>query len=238
MKAGAKRKVAVFDIDGTIFRSSLLIELVESLIAAGIFPEKVRRDYVRAHRAWLDRQDSYEKYIWAVVVAFEKNIKGVGEADFLRVVRQVARLEEQRVYRFTRDLVRDLKKRDYFLLAISHSPKYIVDDFARQWGFDKVYGRLLELDRRKKFTGAGFFTELISDKAKILARAVAKENLTLRGSVGVGDTESDINFLARVARPICFNPNQALYREARKRGWPVVVERKDVIYKIQRKDTE
>jgi len=27
-----KRRVAVFDIDGTLFRSSLLIELVEALI--------------------------------------------------------------------------------------------------------------------------------------------------------------------------------------------------------------
>jgi len=30
-----KRKVAIFDIDGTIFRSSLLVELLEALIAEG-----------------------------------------------------------------------------------------------------------------------------------------------------------------------------------------------------------
>jgi len=33
------RKIAVFDIDGTIFRSSLLIECVEAMISAGLFPE-------------------------------------------------------------------------------------------------------------------------------------------------------------------------------------------------------
>lgn len=32
-----KRKVAVFDIDGTIFRSSLLIELVEVMVQHGLF---------------------------------------------------------------------------------------------------------------------------------------------------------------------------------------------------------
>jgi phosphoserine phosphatase len=59
---------------------------------------------------------------------------------------------------------------------------------------------------------------------------MAKENLILRGSVGVGDTESDIAFLKFVSRPICFNPNKKLYDHARRAGWEVVVERKDVIY--------
>jgi len=36
--------------------------------------------------------------------------------------------------------------------------------------------------------------------AKVLLRAVEKEGLTLAGSVGVGDTESDIAFLKMVAK--------------------------------------
>ena len=74
--------------------------------------------------------------------------------------------------------------------------------------------------------------DLVSDKAKILQRAVEKEGLTLKGSIGVGDTESDIKFLKLVQRPICFNPNKKLYNHAKSVGWEIVVERKDVIYKI------
>jgi len=73
---------------------------------------------------------------------------------------------------------------------------------------------------------------LISDKAKVLERAVQKEGLTLEGSIGVGDTEGDITMLSKVEQPICFNPNQLLYNEAKKQGWKIVVERKDVIYEI------
>jgi phosphoserine phosphatase len=54
--------------------------------------------------------------------------------------------------------------------------------------------------------------------------------------VGVGDTESDIPFLKLVDRPICFNPNRKLYAAAKRHGWKVVVERKDVIYKIENSD--
>jgi HAD superfamily hydrolase (TIGR01490 family) len=227
------KKVAVFDIDGTVFRSSLLIELVEELIADGIFPESTRKVYNRAHKRWLDREDSYEKYINAVVKAFDSHIKGVVESDLLAAAKRVVEFHKHRVYRYTRDLIRHLKKEDYFLLAISHSPKYIVHDFAKGLGFDKVYGRLLELDRNKKFTGQAFEVELISDKSKIFKRAVEKENLILKGSIGVGDTESDVAFLEMVERPICFNPNRPLYTVARKRDWLIVVERKDVIYTIK-----
>jgi phosphoserine phosphatase len=76
------------------------------------------------------------------------------------------------------------------------------------------------------------YLELISDKAEILKRAVEKEKLTLKGSVGVGDTESDVAFLKMVERPICFNPNQKLYQYAKRAGWEIVVERKDVVYHL------
>ena len=71
------RKFATFDVDGTIFRSSLLIELVEELVEAGLFPIEARTDYRSPFHRWLDREDSYEKYIEAVVSVFTKNIKGV-----------------------------------------------------------------------------------------------------------------------------------------------------------------
>lgn len=226
-----KKRVAIFDIDGTIFRSSLLIELVDALIEERIFPANARRVYARAYANWLDRRDSYDKYIMGVIAAFDRHVKGVREKDFLRVARSVVAFHKNRVYRYTRDLVRDLKRRGYFLLAISHSPKYIVHEFARQIGFTKVYGRMLTVGGNGKFTGGILHADVIGDKEKILMRAIEKENLTLAGSIGVGDTESDIAFLKRVHRPICFNPNSILYREAKKRGWEIVVERKDVIYR-------
>src|SRR5690349_8535933 len=126
-----KRKVAVFDIDGTIFRSSLLIELVEGLIAEKVFKAKVRREYAGAFRNWLDRKDTYEKYIDATVRAFKGNLQGVREKDLVKVIDKVVAREQNRVYRFTRDLAKDLKRRGYFLLAISQSPKYVVHRFAK-----------------------------------------------------------------------------------------------------------
>jgi len=232
-RRSSKKKVAVFDIDGTIFRSSLLIELTEALIQEGVFPKKVRNAYSREYKRWLERKGSYEAYIDAVVVVFWQTIKGVKRSVFLKVAREVVALHHDRVYRYTRDLVKDLRRKNYYIVAISNSPWEIVEAFCKKLGFSKVYGRVYEADAKGKFTGTIQHLELISDKAKILRRVVEKEGLTLRGSVGVGDTESDVAFLRLVDRPICFNPNRKLLAYATRNGWKVVVERKDVIHSVR-----
>src|SRR5262245_10122897 len=73
----AQQRVAIFDVDGTIFRSSLLIAIVERLILVGAFPEKVRDEYEKQKQKWIDREGDYDEYIMAVVKAFLKHIKGM-----------------------------------------------------------------------------------------------------------------------------------------------------------------
>lgn len=226
------KKVAVFDVDGTIFRSSMVIELVEGLIAEGIFSKNVAKEYEQEYREWFEREGGYEEYINAVVKTFMKNIKGVHYGTFSDITKSVVEKEQKRVYRYTRDLIQELKKKDYFLLAVSQSPKTALDSFCKNLGFDKVYGRIYEIGPQDLFTGIVADEHLIMNKAGIVKRAVEKEGLTLEGSVGVGDTEGDISFLELVATPICFNPNKRLYTQAKRMGWKVVVERKDVVYEL------
>jgi len=71
------------------------------------------------------------------------------------------------------------------------------------------------------------------NKSNILHRVIEQENLTMEDSVAVGDTASDISVLEMVHNPICFNPNNELYKRAKASKWEVVVERKDVVYTIQ-----
>lgn len=227
-----QKKVAVFDVDGTIFRSSLLIEIVDRLISIGAFPEEVRDEFERQHQKWQDRKGGYDDYIAAVVKSFLKHIKGMKYGVLADAAEEIVDQHRNRVYRYTRDLLKDLKKKKYFLLAVSHSPKTILDKFCPAFGFDKVYGTFYETGPNDSFTGEIIDSHLIFNKAAILKRAVEKENLTLKGSIGVGDTESDIPFLELVDTAVCFNPNSKLYKHARREKWKVVVERKDVIYEL------
>ncbi len=227
-----KRPVAVFDIDGTVFRSSLFLELLKRLVKKGVLPADFKEAYEQERLRWMDRQGDYEVYVAKAVQAFVSNIKGISYEEVADIAGEIIEEKKNRVYRYTRDLVRELKGKGYFLLAISHSPRFIVDGFCHEAGFDKTYGFFYETGPSGNFTGEVADVDVINNKAAILQRAVRKEELTLEGSVGVGDTESDIPMLEMVETPIAFNPNQKLLDHAKKRGWKVVVERKDVIYEL------
>ena len=225
-------RTAIFDIDGTLFRSSLLIELVEDLVREEVFPQEATDAYSKEKTAWLERSGPYEQYIQAVVNAFMRHIKGVRYTEFMDVAQATIAEHRHHTYRYTRDLITTLKQNGYYLLAISQSPKGVLDEFCRSFGFDKVYGRLYELGPEDRFTGNVTDLHLIANKANIVRRAAEKEKLNMHESVGVGDTEDDIPFLEQVQYPICFNPNSTLFRHAKLNNWHIVVERKDVVYHI------
>ncbi|MAZ67574.1 HAD-IB family hydrolase [bacterium] len=227
------KPMAVFDVDGTIFRSSLLIELVETMVEERILPKSVEKLYQDAHKKWLDREGGYAEYIGAMIDAFYGHIKGVHYSDFVDTSKRIVANQGKHTYRYTRDLIKKLKSEGYFLLAVSHSPKTILDQFCPRLGFDKTYGMIYEIGPEDRLTGEVVDRHLILNKAYIVKRAVEKEGLTFNRSIGVGDTEGDISFLELVEKPICFNPNSNLYRHAKINEWKVVVERKDVIYEIQ-----
>lgn len=226
-----ERPIAVFDVDGTIFRSSLFVELMKLMVREGILPKDAEEIYIDAHKRWLDREGGYKEYIDAMIDAFHVHIQGVHYADFAESAKQVVANQGKHTYRYTRDLLKQLRRDGYFLLAVSHSPKVILDQFCPRLGFDKTYGMMFDIGPGDRLTGQ-IGDDLIFNKSAIVKRAVEKEGLTFDGSIGVGDTESDISFLEIVEQPICFNPNSNLYRHAKLNGWKTVVERKDVVYTL------
>lgn len=226
------RPVAAFDIDGTVFRSSLLVELVEELIERELFPATAKKTYLRQEEEWRNRRGGYESYIKKLVHAFGKHVKGLPYGEVADIAGEIIEAKKDRVYRYTRDLIEELKGKGYFMLAISRSPKFIVDGFAYELGFDKSYGIFYETGASNRFTGEIEDEFLIMNKSAVLKRAVEREGLSLIGSWGIGDTESDISMLDMVETPIAFNPNRLLYRHAKQRGWKVIVERKDVVYEL------
>ena len=89
----------------------MLIEITEALIKEKIFPRNARGVYEKEYKKWNDRVDSYEDYIMAVVKTYLKNIKGVKHSDFSKVAKKVISENNNKVYVYTRDLVKELKKK-------------------------------------------------------------------------------------------------------------------------------
>ncbi len=228
-----KNKLAIFDIDGTIFRKNLHFELINELVYGGVFRKEVKAELQNFYGNWLDNEGTYEAYRNKLVSLYEENIKGCKKSDIVSASKNVANFHAKRIYIFAKKMIEKMRK-NHTMLIISGSPSEIVEEYANIFNFDAHYGTVYGLDDGMKYTGKATFEPTI-DKGLVVKQFVAEHELTLNDSFGIGDTESDAKFLELVDNPIAFNPNMNLRKIAEKEKWQIVVEKKDVIYEMEKR---
>lgn len=226
-----KKQFAVFDIDGTIARTSLLQLMVRELVARGkldIGPGRQIEVMLHDYRQRIG-DDSFGDYMKkAVDILFKGMPKGLRIEDYNEITDAIVKTSLSNTYVYTRELVQTLKRNNFFLIAISGSEVKAVSTFARALGFDAWVGEVSYIEKNGRLHGD--VQALKQTKAEILKKIIEKFDLDTRGSTAVGDTSSDIGILEMVDSPIVFNPNQALFKHAREKGWMIVLERKDMVY--------
>jgi HAD superfamily hydrolase (TIGR01490 family) len=231
MNKSGKNKLAIFDIDGTIFRRSLMVELMKELVYDGIFPKEAENQVEKEYHDWVNRKCSYQLYIDKVVGVFKEMIKGCRQDEVVKSGIKVIQYFRDRRYVYARNLLEELRE-THFLLSISGSPIEVVDEYNKYLKFDKIIGTIFEVDAEGRYTGE-ILLNGAREKEKIFDKFLKENNIDLKGSVGIGDTEYDSAFLNRVERPIAFNPNGNLVKIAKEKGWEMVIEKKDIICVIR-----
>jgi len=226
-----KKKLAIFDIDGTIFRKNLAFELLNELSWMKIFPKTVRSELIALYGHWLDNEGTYEAYRVKLVDLYEKNLAGKSQEEIMRAAKIVAQFNAKRTYIFAKKIIEEMRP-DHVMLMISGSPIEIVKEYAEILQFDAYFGSVYEIDKNKFYTGRTIF-EPTHDKGAVVKQFVAENELSLVGSFGMGDTGSDASFLELVDQPIAFNPDSNLRRIAEEKKWKIMVEKKDVVYEIK-----
>jgi HAD superfamily hydrolase (TIGR01490 family) len=228
-------KFAVFDIDGTLIRWQLYHAVVDGLAKQGLLDDKSKQKLHEARMRWKRREhaESFPEYEQTIIEVYVGVLKQITTDQFDQTVEKVIDEYKEQTYTYTRDLVRELKKQGYILLVVSGSQQELVDKIAEAYGFDFALGSSYER-AQGRFTGK---SEIIAkDKRKALRRLIDARKLDAKASIGVGDTHSDIPMLEIVEQPIAFNPDQRLFDHARKHGWKIVVERKNVVYELEEQD--
>lgn len=224
------KKFAVFDIDGTIFRWQLYHELFDELYRSNVLSDEDVAPVFAARDAWRDRKAGFDAYEMTLVRTMEERIVGVKESVLTTAADTIIALRGHHTYRYTTQLIDELKSQGYSILAISGSQQQIVERFATHHGIDIARGRQHEIKD-------GIITDIVKPvyghKAEILHELVETHHLSWDDSYAVGDTGSDRDILELVTHPIAFNPDEKLFSRARKEGWTIVVERKNMIYRLE-----
>lgn len=230
------RRIAAFDIDGTIIRWQLYHALADEMARQGLLNADQFQNVRAARMGWKNRTnpDAFRAYEKTLVALIDVAIADIKVEDLIKACQKVIQEYKAQVYTYTRDLITELKKQEYLLFAISASQAQIVGMIASYYGFDDFGGSEYEVKD-------GYFTGnknlLISErKPEYLKELVTKHNATFKDSIAVGDSEGDIPMLSIVEQPIAFNPNQKLFNHAQSHHWKIVVERKNMVYELEPKD--
>ena len=229
------RPFAVFDIDGTLIRWQLYHAVADSLVSLGFISHEKFQSIKDARMVWKRREtpDSFRNYELELVELYVDILANITTDQFDKAAQAVFDEYKDQAYAYTRNLIKDLKKQNYLIFAISGSQTEIVSKMASHYGFDGFVGRE---DERvgNKFSGKS--TTPIFAKDKSLKQLVKSHRASYSGSIGAGDSHSDIKMLELVEEPIAFNPERSLFEHAKRSKWKIVIERKNMIYELDAGD--
>jgi HAD superfamily phosphoserine phosphatase-like hydrolase len=148
------RPFAVFDIDGTIIRWQLYHALADVLARDGGFDPEQYKAVKAARMEWKRRANSasFKEYEEMLVGIFSMALTNISVDKLNQACLAVIDEYKDQVYTYTRDLIAELKTKNYLIFAISASPEQIVKMLADYYRFDDAAGSKYEVENGH-FTG-------------------------------------------------------------------------------------
>ncbi|MDX9916445.1 MAG: HAD-IB family hydrolase [Gudongella sp.] len=228
---------AFFDIDGTIFRNSLMIEHFRKLISFEIIdPEVWYTKVKRAYDEWEKRYGDFEEYLEVLAGVYLQELKGVKREHIDYVANHVIETNWDMVYKYSRNQIEWHKKMGHKVFFISGSPDFLVSRMAEKYGATEYRGTIYYVDEDNRFTGKILKMWDSESKKKVIDEIISQYDVDLDRSFAYGDTSGDLSMLRRMGNPVAINPNRELLMEIKSDPQlysriTIIVERKNVIYK-------
>jgi len=233
-----KNIAAFFDIDGTLYRDSLMIEHFKKLIKYEVIDPALWHSHVKhTYTEWQKRVGEYEDYMEELAAIYVEALKGLGKDEISFISQQVINLKGDQVYTYTRDQIEWHKSQGHKVFFISGSPEHLVARMAEKYGVEDCKGTEYLLNPDGTFTGEVIPNWDADSKNKVIHRFVEQYNIDLTLSYAYGDTNGDLSMMNLVGNPIAINPTRELLDNIRRditlsKKATIIIERKDIIYKL------
>lgn len=229
---------AFFDIDGTIYRDSLMVEHFKKLIKYEIVDEKAWVAHARdVFLDWDKRQGNYDDYLDEICDLYVESIIGLDKTCIDFTSDQVIKLKSDRVYKYTRSRIKWHLDNGHKVIFISGSPNFLVEKMAEKYDVTDFAGSNYVFEN-DIFSGIVIPMWDSVSKNTAIDNFVEKHNIDLSKSYAYGDTNGDINMLRRVGNPVAINPTKELLSKIVNDKnicdiTQVIVERKDIVYSLK-----
>lgn len=236
------KKAAFFDIDGTLFRNSLLIEHFLKLVDDGILDKRIWTDEIGPlYSKYENRLGAYEDYLDKSALAYQRAMVGLDKSVVDKYAQIVLDENKNKVYNVTRNAVKKHIEEGYLIFFISGSPDFLVGGFSKLYNATDSISTAYIFDENNKFTGKVLPMWDGESKLTAVEKLKNKYNIDLEKSFAYGDTNGDITMFQLVGNPHAINPSfeliDKLYKDEKLREKAVInIERKDVNYNFALKD--
>jgi HAD superfamily hydrolase (TIGR01490 family) len=230
---------AFFDIDGTLYREGLITEVFKKLIKSELIEndrwyKEVKPYYIK----WDKRIGNYDNYLLKMADIYSEAIIGLHRSQIEFIAKQIIKQKGDRVYTYTRDRIKWHKDQGHLIITISGSPIELVREMSIKYGFDDYIGTKYILSENNIYTGDVIPMWDSISKQTAIESFVCKYNIDLDKSYAYGDTSGDYTMLSLISNPTVINPTKELLLKILsdnelKEKINIIIERKDVVYKLR-----
>lgn len=234
-------KAAFFDIDGTLFRDSLLVKHFEILKDNKVIDDKRwNEEVVPYYEKFKNRKGAYEDYLDKVSIAYQEGIIGVSQKDLFKYADEVVGKEKDRIYLVTKKAIEKYIEDGYYVFFISGSPEYLVKPFGKLYNATHSIASKYIMENNK-FSGEVLPMWDSRNKIRSINYLADKYDLDLKKCHAYGDTNGDLSMMRAVGNAHIINPTFELLNNCNKdkklkNKTKVHIERKDVNYEFMLKD--
>lgn len=229
---------AFFDIDGTLFRNSLMIEHFKKMIKYEVLDPDIWYGGLRnSYSEWERRYGGFEDYLEELADIYVEELKGMNKDYIEFIASQVIKINWDKVYRYTRSRIEWHKKQGHKIFFISGAPDFLVEKMADKYQVTEYKATEYVVDENNNFTGEIIRMWDSENKQRAINGFVDRYDVDLGSSYSYGDTTGDLSMLKMVGHPVAINPIKRLLMAIKQDDElrdkiTIIVERKDLIYKI------
>ena len=228
---------AFFDIDGTLYRDSLMVEHFKKLIKYDVIDQKEWYQHARdTFVNWDKRQGNYDDYLDEICELYVRSLIGLDRTCIAFTSDQVIALKSDRVYKYTRSKINWHLSNGHTVIFISGSPDFLVSKMAKKYNVTDYLGSSYVFEN-DVFNGTVIPMWDSNSKNNAIDDFVEKYDIDLSKSYAYGDTNGDINMLRRVGHPVAINPTKELLHQIKNDVSisdiaQIIIERKDIVYSL------
>ena len=217
----ATTEAAIFDLDKTVISRAAMVAFARPLYATGMISRR------------LVFQAAWRNLVFTKLGASEERMRRYRESG-LEIVRgwDADRVEEivrttlpdviaPYVYPEARQLIAHHQEAGRRVFLISASPREIIVPMAEYLGITSFVCSEAEIDDDGRYTGRALSWAHGPHKAAALREVVERDAIDLSASYAYSDAATDVPLLEMVGHPVAVNPERALTRVAKERGWEI-----------------